>query len=124
MNDLKDRYRQQRAPMALAAELENEFARREVRRNSLLPTLAGTAATVLVAVAALWTYVGQPEPDAAHLAALDEAPMRPSPAALTARTSEFGQLSVSRLSLPSNTNLAGVTSMPVLPTAPRTPATL
>ena len=130
MTELKDRYRQQRFPAPLAAELEHEFARRAGARSLAKPgrwqVAAAAAMSVILTVAAFWTMSPQTssDGDAEQYVLLEDPSMRLSPAALTARTSAFGQLSVSRLSLPSNTNLAGVTSMPVLPPAPPPPATL
>ena len=127
MSEVKDRYRRQRLPVPLATELEDEFARRarpdpEVRAWRW-QAAAVAAMSVVIAVALVRT-LSPPDAGTAEQYALSrEAPMRTSPAALTARTSVLGQLSVSGLRLPSNTNLAGATSMPVLPPAPPPPAT-
>ena len=123
MNELKDRYRRQRAPAALAAELEREFGRR--RHPSRWVGMAAAAASVILVAALFWLDVPQGyDTDGEQYAAVNEPPTELSPVALTARTSSFGQLSVSRLSLPANPNLTGVTSLPALPPAPLPPATL
>ncbi len=126
MSEVKDRYRRQRLPGSLAAELEDEFARQAQPGRGTIAGLdlrrwraAGVAALfVMIAIGALQTLSPTSDPVAEQYAASEKPSTRISPAALTARTSALGQLSVSRLSLPSNTNLAGVTSMPVLPPAP------